>query len=127
MKGEATSRELTQEEKAVIRSPVVKWCTNYDQECGCLPLGCECYMSGKCWVGTYYRYFREAALPLNPALEAVLPAEGPRSGFKVCPVCDGSVPPDRQQVYRPMACAKKAHHHQQREYMRKRWGWSVDS
>ena len=57
------SRELTREEKAAIRSLVVKWCANYDRECGCLPLDCECYMLGKCWTGAYCRYFREAVLP----------------------------------------------------------------
>ena len=72
------SRELTREEKAAIRSLVVKWCANYDRECGCLPLDCECYMLGKCWTGAYCRYFREAVLPLDPALEAALLAEGPR-------------------------------------------------
>ena len=56
------SRELTREEKAAIRSLVVKWCANYDRECGCLPLDCECYMLGKCWTGAYCRYFREAVL-----------------------------------------------------------------
>ena len=64
------SRELTREEKAAIRSLVVKWCANYDRECGCLPLDCECYMLGKCWTGAYCRYFRESVLPLDPALEA---------------------------------------------------------
>ena len=59
-------RELTREEKAAIRSLVVKWCANYDREMGCLPLDCECYMLGKCWTGAYCRYFREAVLPLNP-------------------------------------------------------------
>ena len=53
-------RELTREEKAAIRSLVVKWCANYDREYGCLPLDCECYMLGKCWTGAYCRYFREA-------------------------------------------------------------------
>jgi hypothetical protein len=43
------ARELTREEKAAIRSLVVKWCANYDRACGCLPLDCECYMLGKCW------------------------------------------------------------------------------
>jgi len=81
------SRELTREEKAAIRSLVVKWCANYDRECGCLPLDCECYMLGKCWTGAYCRYFREAVLPLDPALEAALLTEGPRPDFKVCPVC----------------------------------------
>ena len=45
------SRELTREEKAAIRSLVVKWCANYDRECGCLPLDCKCYMLGK-WAHT---------------------------------------------------------------------------
>ena len=71
------SRELTREEKAAIRSLVVKWCANYDRECGCLPLDCECYMLGKCWTGAYCRYFREAVLPLDPALEAALLTKGP--------------------------------------------------
>ena len=84
------SRELTREEKAAIRALVVKWCANYDRECGCLPLDCECYMLGKCWTGAYCRYFREAVLPLDPALEAALLTEGPRPDFKVCPVCGGS-------------------------------------
>lgn len=30
------SRELTREEKAVIRKLVTKWCANYDKEYGCL-------------------------------------------------------------------------------------------
>ena len=90
------SRELTREEKAAIRSLVVKWCANYDRECGCLPLDCECYMLGKCWTGAYCRYFREAVLPLDPALEAALLTEGPRPDFKVCPVCGRPVSPDRR-------------------------------
>mgnify|MGYP000022528394 CR=1 FL=1 len=62
-------RELTRTEKAAIRRLVSKWCANYDRDCGCLPLDCECYMFGKCWTGAYCRYFREAVLPLDPALE----------------------------------------------------------
>ena len=121
------SRELTREEKAAIRSLVVKWCANYDRECGCLPLDCECYMLVKCWTGAYCRYFREAVLPLDPALEAALLTEGPRPDFKVCPVCGGPVPPDRRQAYCSAACAKKAHRRQQREYMRKKRGASVEN
>ena len=68
------SRELTREEKAAIRALVVKWCANYDRECGCLPLDCECYMLGKCWTGAYCRYFRGAVLPLDPAARS---AAGP--------------------------------------------------
>lgn len=69
-------RELTRTEKAAIRRLVSKWCANYDRDCGCLPLDCECYMFGKCWTGAYCRYFREAVLPLDPALEAALLTEG---------------------------------------------------
>ena len=86
------ARELTREEKSKIRALVVKWCANYDKEYGCLPLECECYMFGKCWTGAYCRYFREAVLPLDPALEAALLTEGPPPVFKPCPICGGLSP-----------------------------------
>ena len=121
------SRELTRKEKTAIRSLVVTWCANYDREYGCLPLDSDCYMLGKCWTGSYCRYFREAVLPLDPALEASLMSEGPRPDFKICPVCGGAVAPDRRQAYCSAACAKKAHRCQQREYMRKKRGASVDN
>ena len=101
------ARELTREEKRAIRALVTKWCANYDRECGCLPLDCECYMLGKCWTGALCRYFREAVLPLDPALEAALLTEGPRPDFKICPICGGPVAPDRRQAYCSAACAKK--------------------
>ena len=121
------ARELTREEKRVIRALMTKWCANYDRECGCLPPDCECYMLGKCWTGALCRYFREAVLPLDPALEAVLLTEGPRPDFKICPICGGPVAPDRRLAYCSAACAKKAHRRQQREYMRKKRGWGVDN
>ena len=71
------SRELTRQEKAAIRSLVKRWCANYDKDIGCLPLNCKCYMLGKCWTGSYCRYFREAVLPLDPALEAALTTVAP--------------------------------------------------
>ena len=89
--GDGLARELTREEKKKIRALVVEWCANYDKEYGCLPLECECYMFGKCWTGAYCRYFREAVLPLDPALEVSLLSEGPRPDFKICPVCGGAV------------------------------------
>lgn len=103
------ARELTRKEKSAIRALVVKWCANYDKEYGCLPLECECYMFGKCWTGAYCRYFREAVLPLDPALEAALLTEGPRPEFKPCPICGGAVPVDGrfpdpvEPRYRPLA------------------------
>mgnify|MGYP000270248768 CR=1 FL=1 len=119
---DAVGRELTRTEKAAIRRLVSKWCANYDRDCGCLPLDCECYMFGKCWTGAYCRYFREAVLPLDPALEAALLAEGSRPDFKACPVCGRAVAPDGRQTYCSAACAKAAHRRQQREYMRKKRG-----
>ena len=58
------ARELTREEKRAIRALVTKWCANYDRECGCLPLDCECYMLGKCWTGALCRYFGRRCCPL---------------------------------------------------------------
>lgn len=121
------ARELTREEKAKIRKLVKKWCANYDKECGCLPLDCECYMLGKCWAGAYCRYFREAVLPLDPVLEAGLTAEGPAPETRPCPVCGSVFLPDGRTRYCSPACAKKAHRRQQRDHMKKKRGWSVDN
>ena len=113
------ARELTREEKRAIRALVTKWCANYDRECGCLPLDCECYMLGKCWTGAYCRYFREAVLPLDPALEVSLLSEGPRPDFKPCPICGGAVPADGRMAYCSESCARIALRRQKRDYMRK--------
>ena len=121
------ARELTRDEKRKIRALVTKWCANYDKEYGCLPLECECYMFGKCWTGAYCRYFREAVLPLDPALEAALLTEGPRPEFKPCPICGRAVPLDGRLAYCSAACAKKAHRRQQREYMQKKRSCDVDN
>ena len=118
--GDGLARELTREEKRAIRALVTKWCANYDRECGCLPLDCECYMLGKCWTGAYCRYFREAVLPLDPALEVSLLSEGPRPDFKICPVCGGAVPADGRMAYCSESCARIALRRQKRDYMRKK-------
>lgn len=117
------SRELTREERAAIRSLVVKWCANYDREYGCLPLDCECYMLGKCWTGALCRYFREAVLPLDPKLEAALSADGgPAPDFKTCPVCGGAFVPHGRRAYCSEACSGAARRKRQRGYMRKNRG-----
>lgn len=120
-------RELTREEKAAIRSLVTKWCANYDREYGCLPLDCECYMLGKCWTGAYCRYFREAVLPLNPALEAALNAEGPAPETRPCPICGRPIPIDGRRRYCSAACGAAALRLQKRSYMRKKRGWGVEN
>lgn len=121
------SRELTREERAAIRPLVVKWCTNYDREYGCLPLDCECYILGKCYTGALCRYFREAVLPLDPRLEAALAADGPAPDFKNCPVCGGSFAPKGRQAYCSQRCAQAARRRQKRDFMRKARGRTVDN
>ena len=117
------SRELTREEKTAIRALVVKWCANYDREYGCLPLNCECYMLGKCWTSSYCRYFREAVLPLDPALEAALSGQGPAPATRPCPVCGRPALLDGRRRYCSEACARAALREQKRAYMRKKRGW----
>ncbi|BAL00441.1 hypothetical protein OBV_32420 [Oscillibacter valericigenes Sjm18-20] len=121
------SRELTREEKTAIRALVIKWCANYDREYGCLPLDCPCYMLGKCWTGADCRYFREAVLPNDPALEALLASEGAAPDFKACPVCGAAVPRDGRQAYCSAACARAARKQQKRAHMRKKRGGAVDN
>ena len=101
------ARELTREEKGKIRALVTKWCANYDREYGCLPLDCECYMLGKCWTGSYCRYFRDAVLPLDPVLEAALFGQGGGTAYKVCPVCGGAYYPVTRQAYCSAVCRIK--------------------
>ncbi len=118
-------RELTRQERAAIRSLVVRWCANYDREYGCLPLGCECYMLGKCWTGAYCRYFREAVLPLDPDLEAAILTQGP--GTKPCQVCGRPIPKDGRRRYCSEACRRIALRTQKRAHMRKIRGWPVEN
>ena len=115
-----TERELTRQERAAIRALVIKWCANYDKDYGYLPLDCSCYMLGKCWTGAYCRYFREAVLPLDPALEASL--SGTAENLRPCPMCGKLFFPTGRALYCSAACAKAAHRRQQREHMRKKRG-----
>ena len=112
-------RELTRQERAAIRALVVKWCANYDREYGCLPLDCPCYMLGKCWTGAYCRYFREAVLPLDPALEAAITAPVPAPELRTCPICGRRFLPKRQQRYCTPLCQAEANRRMTRERMRK--------
>ena len=79
------ARELTREEKKSIRALVTKWCANYDRDYGCLPLESDCYMLMKCWTGPMCRYFREAVLPIDPALAVQLAQEGAGGGAAYLP------------------------------------------
>ena len=106
-------------------NPYVTW--QFNEQDGHRDFFWECYMFGKCWTGAYCRYFREAVLPLDPALEAALLTEGPRPEFKPCPICGRAVPLDGRLAYCSAACAKKAHRRQQREYMQKKRSCDVDN
>ena len=121
--GDTVGRELTRTEKAAIRRLVSKWCANYDRDCGCLPLDCECYYWFGKWLGRgILPLLPRGSSALDPALEVALLAEGPRPDFKACPVCGRAVAPDGRHTYCSAACAKAAHCRQQREYMRKKRG-----
>ena len=113
------SRELTREERAAIRRLVVSLCADYDRECGCLPLDCECYMLGKCYTGALCRYFREAVLPSDPALEAALCGNGAAPDTRPCPVCGRAFVPQGRRTYCSDACKAVGNRRKSRERMRK--------
>ena len=96
-------RELTRDQRAAIRKQVTKCCANYDnQDQLCLPLDCPCYMLQKWWTGSYCRYFREAVLPADPALESAITGEDtsmsaagrifPPPARRIVPICAGYLP-----------------------------------
>lgn len=82
----------------------------------------ECYMLEKCWTDSYCRYFREAVLPTDPALEAALLSEGPAPETRPCPVCGRAFLPDGRTRYCSEACAAAALRKQKRDFMRKKRG-----
>ena len=114
-------RELTRAERKAIRTLVTGMCANYDStEALCLPLDCPCYMLGKWWTGAYCRYFREAVLPLDPALMAALCADGPAPDTRPCAVCGRPFVPDGRQAYCSEACKAEGNRRHSRERMRKK-------
>ena len=97
-------RELTATERGEIKLLVTKLCANYHREYGCLPLESACYMLGKWWTGAFCKYFQNAVLPLNPALEADLTGDGQNIPHKLCPVCGAVYIPTTSQVYCSTKC-----------------------
>ena len=93
----AEPRELTRSERAAIRKLVTDMCANYDQEYGCLPLDCPCYMLNKWWTGAYCKYFQNAVLPLDPDLEATLTGrvapEMDAAASHLCVTANGPIAP----------------------------------
>lgn len=118
MSGKA--RELTRAERAAIRKLATSMCANYDAKYGCLLLDGECYMILKWWTGAYCKYFQDAVLPLDPALEAALTDK--TVNMRPCDVCGQPFPSRTNQAYCSTICANKARKRRQREYMKKRRG-----
>ena len=107
------SRELTRQERAAIRRLVTDLCANHDnQDRLCLPLDCPCYMLQKWWTGSFCRYFREAVLPVDPALESALKQ-------KTCPVCGKAYLPTTSQAYCSDSCRTFARRKSERERKRR--------
>lgn len=114
------SRKLTHMERQMIRKLVTALCANFDREQGCLPLDGECYMLGKRWTGAYCRYFRDAVLPTDPALEAALTVEGAATETQPCPVCGRLILADGRTRYCSAPCAEIALRRQKRDHMRRK-------
>lgn len=114
------SRELTRKERAAIRKLVTELCANYDnQDKLCLPLDCPCYMLNKWWTGSLCRYFREAVLPTDPALESAITGDDTSLKQKVCPVCGKSYLPTTSQAYCSDFCRTFARRKSERERKRR--------
>ena len=114
------SRELTREERAAIKKLVVKSCANYSREYGCLPLESECYMLGLWWTGAFCRYFENAVLPLDTALEGSLTGCG--ADMRHCACCGQPYRASGKRRYCSVVCATNAIRKQKREYIRKKRG-----
>ena len=114
------SRELTRKERAAIRRLVTELCANYgNQDKLCLPLDCPCYMLNKWWTGSLCRYFREAVLPTDPALESAITGDDTSLKQKICPVCGKSYLPTTSQAYCSDFCRTFARRKSERERKRR--------
>ena len=110
------TRELTTQERRSIRKLVTGSCANYDRDCGCLPLDCECPMLGICYTNSAMcRYFREAVLPNDPELEAALQALPTRR----CQRCGKPFPVNGRRVYCSDNCAEASRKEQTAARVRK--------
>ena len=114
-------RELTRAERSAIQKLVKDLCANYDNKFGCLILDGACYMFyGVAFTNTgLCRYFREAVLPTDPLMEAMLTGGG-YVETRRCAVCGELFPASGRQTYCSDVCAGRAQRRQQREHMRKK-------
>ena len=99
-------RDLTGREKQAIRKLVKTMCANYDDEYGCLPLDCDCFMFGKAYSGgALCKWFRKALMPLDPKLEQLF-TDGAAPETKPCVICGSAFPLNGRQAYCSGKCAK---------------------
>lgn len=113
------SRELTCSERREIKRLVTEMCANYDRDYGCLPLDYGwCYMLDKWWTGSYCKYFRNAVLPLNPALEADLSGNGSIENTKPCAVCGKQFVPAGRKAYCSDNCREQGTREKERKKKR---------
>lgn len=102
---ERHARELTAREKGAIRRLVTSMCASYDPEYECLPLDGTCYMFTIAFnTSSLCRYFRNAVLPLDPALEAVFTGQP----VKPCKRCGRRFPVRGRKAYCSDACTETA-------------------
>ena len=115
-------RELTRAELRDIKKLVVDRCANYDRDYGCLPLDGQCYM----FYGVGYtntgmcKYFRNAVLPLNPQLEAVLNGNYIADNVKKCCICGTGLYAVGNRAKYCESCACRVHRKQKNVSDRKR-------
>ena len=99
------TRELTAREKRAVRRLVTTQCSNYDHEYECLPLDGTCYMFTIAFnTSSLCKYFKNAVLPLAPALEAVFTHQP----VKPCQRCGKQFPLNGRQAYCSTACTEAA-------------------
>ena len=101
-------RELTAREKQRIARLVKDRCANYMEEdffTGCLPLDCACPMLNKAYCGSSMcKYFRNAVLPNDPELEAILTGKA----AKRCKHCGKIFPAAGRSLYCSEQCRANA-------------------
>jgi hypothetical protein len=95
-------------------------CANYDSHYKeCLPLDGTCYMFCIAYTSSpLCKYFKNAVLPLNPELEAVLEGGG-KSALKECKFCGSGFVPTGRQAYCSDACEQKGRRRDTAERTRK--------
>jgi len=114
-----TGRELSRSELKDIRNLVITMCANYDgyyKECPLLNGACYMFFIGHT-VNPLCKYFSNAVLPLNSALETSLIKQ--KSNIKECAVCGGSYVPSGRSRFCSGKCRAYAKRVQDRKSQQK--------